>query len=92
MQAWVFLGQNVSHNMWGLGPFSFCALCGAHTRVARRRLAQQCPGKVTTKAMATALDRLKHGLHPVTAVFIGAPSPLFCSPPPADLLDEEDSD
>ena len=83
---------NLSPTMWGIGPFSFCALCGAHTRVARRRLARQCPGKVTTKAMAIALDRLKQGLHPVIADFIGVPSPFFCSPPSAELLGEEDSD
>ena len=87
-----FTGKAYSHNMWGLGPFSYCSQCGAYTSVARRRLAQLCPGKVTTKAMAIALDRLKHGLHPVTAVFIGVPSPLFCSAPPADLPEEEDSD
>jgi len=78
--------------MWGIGPFYFCALCGAHTRVVHRRLARQCPGKVTTKAMAIALDSLKQGLHPVTAVFIKVPSPFFCSPPSAGLLGEEDSD
>ena len=87
-----YVGKALSHNMWGVGPFCFCALCGAHTRVARRMLAQQCPGKVTTKAMATAVDRLKQGLHPVTSDFIGVPCPICWSPPSAVLQEEEDTD
>ena len=75
-----------------VGPFPFCLFCGAHTRVALRKLGQACPRRVTSKAMQIALDRLRQGLHPALAFFLGPPKPFSFTSLPAvpGLLDPED--
>ena len=70
--------------MWVAGPFSFCALCGAHTRVSLRKLATKCPKRVISAAMQRALDRLRLGQHPTEDSFLGQPSPYAALFPPAE--------
>ena len=82
--------------MWVAGPFTFCALCGVHLKVSVRKLAKECPRRVTSVAMARALDRLKLGLHPTTDDTVGAPVSFSVSPPPFvghfDGVTESDSE
>lgn len=70
----------LGHSSWTVGPFYFCASCGAHTRVSLKKLGQVCPGKATTPAMIHAIGLLKQGLHPTLGYFLGLLAPLAQGP------------
>ena len=44
------------------GPFTFCVLCGAHTRLPLCRLKSSCPITVNTGARGRALESWSKGL------------------------------
>ena len=80
-----FNREAFSHAMSLAGPFPFCALCGAHTRVSLRKLATRCPKRVTSAAMQPALDRMRLGQCLAEDLFLGQPSTFVAFSPPAEL-------
>lgn len=82
-----------SHLVWSVGVFIFCILCGAHSRVNVRKLGRKCVRRTSSTAMRTALERLRHGLHPTRPLCVGIPAPsLFRSLTLQGFGDEETDD
>ena len=85
--------HGLGHNIWAVPPFSFCVLCGSHSKDRIGALARLCPNSSTTVHFSRAKSRLLEGRHPVTNRWLSRPYPVskivFCKLPEIrEMFDE----